>query len=107
MPLQTWWKHIVNPVAELGPCLINDHGNGTVHNPYGWNRETALLFVDQPAGVGFSYVDEGTPMPDTSFIAAVDMHIFLQMFFSVVFPEHAKGPFHIAGDSYAGHDIRE
>ena len=99
--------HIANFSTELGPCLINDHGNGTVHNPYGWNKDTALLFVDQPAGVGFSYVDEGMPVPDTSFIAAVDMHIFLQIFISAVLPEHAKGPLHIAGDSYAGHYIRE
>jgi len=29
------------------------------------------------------------------------------MFTSQVFPEHAAGPFHIAGESYAGHYIRE
>jgi len=65
------------------------------------------LFVDQPAGVGFSYVDQGTPVPGTSFVAAHDMHLFLQMFVSQIFPEHRKGPFHISGESYAGHYVRE
>ena len=44
-------------LQELGPCLINADGTGTVYNEYGWSKETNLLFVDQPAGVGFSYVD--------------------------------------------------
>lgn len=88
-------------LQELGPCLINDYGNGTVYNPYGWNKETALIFVDQPAGVGFSYVDEGEPIPNNSFTSAADMHLFLQLFMSQVFPEHSEGPLVITGESYA------
>lgn len=92
-------------LQELGPCLINDWGNGTIHNEFGWNREAALLFVDQPAGVGFSYHDEGYPTPGDSFTAAHHMHLFLQIFVSQVFPSLAEGPFHITGESYAGHYI--
>jgi len=88
-------------LQELGPCLINEHGNGTVYNPYGWNKETAFVFVDQPAGVGFSYLDEGEPVPDNSFTSAADMHVFLQLFMSQVFPEHKDGPLVITGESYA------
>lgn len=88
-------------LQELGPCLINEHGNGTVYNKYGWNKETALLFVDQPAGVGFSYLDEGEPLPGDSFTTAADVHLFLQMFVSQVFPEHGDGPLVITGESYA------
>jgi len=68
-------------LQELGPCLINqrDNGSSTVYNEYGWNKDTALLFVDQPAGVGFSYVDEGEPVPGDSWTAAGDMHHFLQV----------------------------
>lgn len=88
-------------LQELGPCLINEHGNGTVYNPFGWNKETALIFVDQPAGVGFSYLDEGEPLPANSFTSAADMHLFLQMFVSQVFPEHKNGPLVIMGESYA------
>jgi len=106
-PLALWLtggpggSSMLGMLQELGPCLINEHGNGTVYNPYGWNKEMALIFVDQPAGVGFSYLDEGEPLPGDSFTAAADMHLFLQLFVSQVFPEHAKGPLVITGESYA------
>ena len=88
--------------GELGPCLINEHGNGTVYNQYGWNKDTALLFVDQPVGVGFSYKDEefeGTE-PSDSWASAEDMRIFLQMFVTQVFPAHRHGPLVLGGESY-------
>ena len=44
-------------LQELGPCLITSHGKRTVYNKYGPSALTNLLIVDQPAGVGFSYVD--------------------------------------------------
>ena len=106
-PLALWLtggpggSSMLGMLQELGPCLINEHGNGTVYNPYGWNKDTALIFVDQPAGVGFSYVDEGESVPGDSFTSAADMQVFLQMFVSQVFPEHKDGPLVITGESYA------
>jgi cathepsin A (carboxypeptidase C) len=87
-------------LQELGPCLINEYGNGTVHNPYGWNANANYIFVDQPAGVGFSYVDEDEPLPGNSFVAADSMHKFIQLFTTQVFPDLADRPFHISGESY-------
>jgi cathepsin A (carboxypeptidase C) len=87
-------------LGELGPCLINEHGNGTVHNKHGWNKEANILFVDQPAGVGFSYLDEGEPVPSNSFSAAEDLHISLQIFVSQAIPKMKDLPFHISGESY-------
>lgn len=88
-------------LQELGPCLINEDGDGTKYNPYGWNKDTALIFVDQPVGVGFSYSDNDEAGPDNSFTSAADMHLFLQTFISQIFPAHLKGPFVITGESYA------
>jgi cathepsin A (carboxypeptidase C) len=92
-------------LQELGPCLINANGTGTVYNEYSWSKETNLLFVDQPAGVGFSYVDdEGGqpgPVPDNSFTSAADMHIFLQLYINQAFPDLQNVSFHISGESYA------
>ena len=87
-------------LEELGPCLINEHGNGTTYNQYGWNKAANLLFVDQPAGVGFSYLDKGEPVPSNSFTAAEDLHIFLQIFVSKAFPKLKDQEFHISGESY-------
>ena len=109
-PLTLWLtggpggSSMLGMLQELGPCLINSHGNGTVHNPFGWNKDTALIFVDQPAGVGFSYVDEGEPVPGTSYAAAEDMTVFLQMFINQLFEKkHKDAKVHISGESYGGH----
>ncbi|TAQ84327.1 hypothetical protein B7494_g7335 [Chlorociboria aeruginascens] len=108
-PLALWLaggpgaSSMISMLQELGPCLINEHGNGTVYNPYGWNKDTALIFVDQPAGVGFSYLDDGEAVPGDSFTSAVDMALFLQILVSQVFPEHINGPLVLTGESYAGH----
>lgn len=86
---------------EIGPCLINEHGNGTVQNPWAWSRNSSLLFVDQPVDVGFSYIDEDHEVPRDSKEAAVDMHRFLQIFVSEIFPHKRSSPVHLAGESYA------
>ncbi|KAE8380183.1 Alpha/Beta hydrolase protein [Aspergillus bertholletiae] len=87
---------------EIGPCLIDEHGNGTVQNPWAWSRNSSLLFVDQPVDVGFSYIDEGHEVPHDSQEAAADMHRFLQIFVSETFPHKRSSPVHLAGGSYAG-----
>ncbi|ORY16899.1 Alpha/Beta hydrolase protein [Clohesyomyces aquaticus] len=96
---------MIGLMQELGPCLINEFGNGTVYNEFGWSKSANLLFVDQPAGVGFSYIDEGTPYPGSSFTAAEDMAHFMQIFVSQVFPDLLERGFHITGESYAGHYV--
>lgn len=96
---------MIGMLQELGPCVINEHGNGTVYNEYGWSKNANLIFVDNPAGVGFSYVDEGIPLPATSFTAAEDLHHFLQLFVSEVFADLKGREFHITGESYAGHYV--
>jgi cathepsin A (carboxypeptidase C) len=92
---------MIGLLQELGPCLINEHGNGTVYNEYGWSKNANIIFVDQPAGVGFSYLDKDIPLPATSFTAAEDMHHFLQLFTTDVFPDLRGRDFHITGESYA------
>lgn len=91
--------------GQLGPCLVNEYGNGTNHNPYGWNARTNLLFVDQPAGTGFSYQDEGGVIPDNSFVAASDMADFLILFTTEAFPHLQGAPLHISTESYGGHYV--
>ncbi|KAJ5104368.1 alpha/beta-hydrolase [Penicillium alfredii] len=85
-----------------GSSMIGLIGNGTYHNPWGWSRNPSLLFVDQPVDVGFSYVDKGYNIPHDSQEAAVDMHRFLQLFISEVFPHHLDTPVHLSGESFAG-----
>lgn len=40
---------------ETGPCTVNLDSNSTTINPWSWNNEVNMLYIDQPADVGFSY----------------------------------------------------
>jgi carboxypeptidase C (cathepsin A) len=76
------------------------------HRKTGWQSVANMIFLESPAGVGFSYcdyTDKGTEVPctanDTS--TAVDNHNVLKGFFQG-FPEYSKNEFYITGESYAG-----
>ncbi|THH01381.1 hypothetical protein EW026_g1309 [Hermanssonia centrifuga] len=85
---------------ELGPCTIANEGENTIVNDHGWNTYSNLLFLDQPADVGYSYSSGGAPV-DNSPVAAEDVYAFLQLFLSR-YPEYESAPFHVAGESYGG-----
>lgn len=41
--------------AENGPCFVNADSNSTRLSEWSWNNEVNMLYLDQPAQVGFSY----------------------------------------------------
>lgn len=86
---------------ELGPSLINAELR-PVYNPYSWNTNASVIFLDQPVGVGYSYTG-GEEVKNTA-TAAKDTYVFLELFFQK-FPQFLKNKFHIAGELYAGHYI--
>lgn len=86
---------------ELGPSLINATLQ-PVHNPFSWNNNALIIFLDQPVGVGYSYTG-GEDVKNTA-TAAKDVFVFLELFFQK-FSKFASNDFHIAGESYAGHYI--
>ncbi|KAI8901035.1 Alpha/Beta hydrolase protein [Globomyces pollinis-pini] len=89
-------------LMELGPCRVHKGGNGTFPNPYSWNSNANIFFLDEPVNVGFSYSD--TQRIGTTEDAAKDVYTFLQLFFDA-FPKYSKLDFHVSGESYAGHYI--
>jgi len=86
---------------ENGPYKIMPNTTLQI-NPYGWNAFANLLFVDQPAGTGFSYAN--SEYVKNQSMVAVEMFTFLQKFFKA-YPQFAKSKFYITGESYAGHYI--
>ncbi|RKF81595.1 Carboxypeptidase Y-like protein A [Golovinomyces cichoracearum] len=86
--------------VELGPASI-DKNIHLVHNPYSWNSNASVIFLDQPVNVGYSY--SGRSVSNTV-AASKDIYALLTLFFRQ-FPQYAKQDLHIAGESYAGHYI--
>eukprot|EP00746_Dinoflagellata_sp_MGD_P132289 gnl/MRDRNA2_/MRDRNA2_66023_c0_seq3.p1 gnl/MRDRNA2_/MRDRNA2_66023_c0~~gnl/MRDRNA2_/MRDRNA2_66023_c0_seq3.p1 ORF type:complete len:519 (+),score=113.29 gnl/MRDRNA2_/MRDRNA2_66023_c0_seq3:108-1559(+) len=86
--------------GENGPCTVSEEGNSTKLNPYSWHMNANVMWVDQPAGVGFS-TGLGT---HSEAGVAQNMYTFLQNFFQE-FPQYQKTPFYIFGESYAGHYV--
>lgn len=37
---------------ENGPCKVVE-GTTTAKNPYSWNSNASIIFIDQPAGTGY------------------------------------------------------
>ncbi|KAI8296607.1 Carboxypeptidase Y-like protein A [Colletotrichum sp. SAR11_240] len=91
---------------ENGPCL-SDGANGTKFNPNSWTEHFNIIYLDQPAGVGFSYVDDysdETSYPSRAEESALDIISFIKLFYEA-FPDFAHADLHLAGESYDGRYI--
>lgn len=75
-----------------------------VNNPYSWNANANLLFVDQPVGTGFSYSRWPLDYVTNEVQVAQQLYDFLQAFI-VQYPEFAERQLFITGESYAGHYV--
>ncbi|KAL5547520.1 hypothetical protein UlMin_002751 [Ulmus minor] len=90
---------------EIGPFRINKSGSSLYLNKYSWNSEANILFLESPAGVGFSYTNTSSELKDSGDKrTARDALIFLLRWMSR-FPEYKYREFYIAGESYAGHYV--
>jgi len=87
-------------LVENGPCQVVDKGRNTVKNPYSWNSNSNIMFVDQPPGTGFSKGRDVT----TETEIAEDMWAFLQNFITQ-YPQYFKNGFYVIGESYGGHYV--
>ncbi|KAH8888454.1 serine carboxypeptidase [Thozetella sp. PMI_491] len=60
-PLAIWLNggpgasSIMGLLEENGPCFIGPDSKSTYLNPWSWNNEVNMLYLDQPNQVGFSY----------------------------------------------------
>ncbi|KAJ3476292.1 hypothetical protein NLG97_g9174 [Lecanicillium saksenae] len=74
-------------IQEGGSCrLSKSTGNDPIPNPWAWNNNATVVYLDQPATVGFSSSTTGR-----------------NIFFRDIFPQKAHLPVNIAGRSYGAH----
>lgn len=88
--------------TEIGPVIVEEDGTLTRRNQT-WNKHYGLLIVDNPAGVGFSFLGDVKRPVDTEVQVGREMVSFLEQFVRV-FPElrDEKSGIFIAGESYGG-----
>ncbi|KAK1386195.1 hypothetical protein POM88_023930 [Heracleum sosnowskyi] len=90
--------------TELGPFFPKGHGRGLGINSKSWNKASNLLFIESPAGVGWSYSNTTSDYNCGDASTARDMYIFLINWFAE-FPSYKDRHLFLTGESYAGHYI--
>ena len=73
-------------------------------NEYSWNNHANVMYIDQPIGTGFSFVDSFGMLRWSEHAIASDFATFLHNFM-YKYPEYKERPIYITGESYAGHYI--
>lgn len=84
---------------ENGPFRVDGDTGKIVRNSFSWNNHANMLWIEQPAGVGFSYSESGNYASDTQ--SASDNYNLIRSFFKQ-FPQYASHDFWLAGESYGG-----
>ncbi|KAK1355485.1 hypothetical protein POM88_048741 [Heracleum sosnowskyi] len=64
-------------MMELGPFRVNSDGKTLSQNRYVWNNKANMLFLELPAGVGFSYSNTTSDFVTGDTKAAEDAYIYI------------------------------
>ena len=81
---------------ELGPLTLEgEYRNHT------WVKDMNVLFIDNPVGSGFSYVDNVIYLTSSNNAIAKDLVSFMKGFYKL-HPEFETVPLHIFCESYGG-----
>ncbi|KAK7385054.1 hypothetical protein VNO78_30761 [Psophocarpus tetragonolobus] len=90
--------------TELGPFYPKGDGRGLRRNSMAWNKASNLLFVESPAGVGWSYSNTTSDYNSGDASTANDMYLFMLKWYEK-FPSYRTRELFLTGESYAGHYI--
>jgi carboxypeptidase C (cathepsin A) len=81
--------------------VIEDAEKGFEKNEYSWNKQANVVYIESPAGVGFSFCAERDLCNFNDYNSSTDNFEAIQSFFEK-FPEYAKNDLYLTGESYAG-----
>jgi carboxypeptidase C (cathepsin A) len=91
--------------TEHGPFVVQADGATLELNPYAWNTVANVVYLEAPAGVGFSFDASGDYSTGDVRTANDNLQALVQFF--VKHPQFAGRAFYISGESYAGHYVPE
>lgn len=95
---------LLGMLSENGPFHADPSGSQVSLNPYSWNKLANVLYLEAPAGVGFSFSDDKSDYTTGDQKTADDNYKALQQFFAR-YPHmnSTSRPLYLTGESYAGH----
>ena len=91
-------------MQEHGPYELKNGETTFTKNEYSWNKEANVLYIEQPAGVGYSFCDWENHKEDCTFddnsSATDNLAVILGWFEK--YPEYKGHDLYISGESYGG-----
>lgn len=90
---------------EIGPFRINKEASGLYLNKFSWNKVANLLFLESPAGVGFSYTNKSSELLDSGDIRTAEDSLQFLLGWLDRFPRYKNREVYLTGESYAGHYV--
>ncbi|CAM9655638.1 unnamed protein product [Heterosigma akashiwo] len=94
---------LLGMLMEMGPFHVQAN-MALTENEYAWNQQATMVFLEQPAGVGFSYSDNLNDYYTGDKVAARDnVNVILE--FQKMYPHLAENNMYITAESYGGHYI--
>ena len=111
-PILVWFNggpgcsSLLGFMQEHGPWTIEDDAVNVTENPYPWISNASMIYLESPAGVGFSpWKIEDKYMIYNDLVQSEDAYTALKEWYGK-FPEYGpsgtNNPLFISGESYGG-----
>ena len=93
---------LLGAFQELGPYLVDPELDPVFQtNPWSWNKNANMLFVESPAGVGYSIASTTADRSTNDMRQSQEAMTALLDWFSK-FPEYKTNAWFVSGESYGG-----
>lgn len=90
-------------MGPFRPRESEDNKIYLVKNPYAWNLNANVVYLEQPAGVGFSYRGDPEDYEHFDDLVTSKDHLEIIVKFFEKFPERKNNDLYFASESYGGH----
>ncbi|KAK7105699.1 lysosomal protective protein-like [Littorina saxatilis] len=91
---------IMGLLSENGPFKVKEDGRSLEYNPFSWNTVANVIFLESPAGIGYSYATDKNYTTNDDLTA--QEHYWAMKDFFLKFPEYRSNLLYITGESYGG-----
>jgi serine carboxypeptidase-like clade 1 len=88
---------------EHGPAVFKPLSTEWELNEYSWNKNANVIYLESPAGVGFSTIESDDDMDwEVNDETSAQQNLEAVLDFFRRYPDYRRNPFYVSGESYAG-----